>query len=74
MAFKTSFCFLFGLVFQWFGHPSSETFFLLFEREGINWRELFLLFICSLHPVRLKRVLVSLYLGSCACSFKLSCL
>lgn len=59
--FKASFCFLFGLVFNSLGCPSSEIFFLLFEREVINWRELFLHFICSLHPVSLKRVLVSLY-------------
>lgn len=58
--FKASCCFLFGLDFHSFGCPSSETFFLLFGREDINWRGLFLLFICSLDPVRLKRVLVSL--------------
>lgn len=70
--FKASFCFLFGLVLHSLRCPSNETVFLLFEREDINWRELFLVFICSLDSVRLKRVLVSLYLDSCACSFNLS--
>lgn len=70
--FKASFCFLFGLVFHSLGCPSNETFSLLFEREDINWGELFLLFSCSLDLVRLNRVLVSLYLGSCASSFNMS--
>lgn len=50
MAFncKTCFLFLFGLAFYRLGYPFNETFSLLFEREDINGRELFLLFIYSL--------------------------